>query len=443
MTAIPESVLMLVDPDADVDSVAKKFIELPPPEQTLQETTSRPPYGRIAVGAMRILDQLLRKPDLVDELPAVSIILGERTLGPSSEVAYKTLAISLAYYSLYCIERLGEADGESLTDALGLAMRPSMFAIEGKGDLFAFAQSVRHAITVCAGAYWLRSFSELPEISALQYHFLRPIAVSASVLLNLTGLPDPIFNWGVSTLCQYTGRILFECTQLMEQDILDHVRAGKQVNISRMVRLAQKDSQLHKSLGTRLYTEFEEELKLLFQSFGYFVSHTRPGKRRVDLVVAAPPPYPYVFLVEAKSCKSAYSLPASDERALREYISVYQQDTHTLPPLRFVLITSSKPTRTLGGKLARLTASEGVPIRFVSAQELGFLRYNLHGTIHPKLLLDSIDSAEDILDRQWAEGIIRSVEYREQIFDVTVQNVFGEVPTRLPWRTSDERLILS
>jgi hypothetical protein len=426
-----ESVLLLTNTEVDLGSEAKELVGLPSPEQVLQDLAPRPPYGQIAVGAMRRLDHLLQCAEVAEQLPAASIVLGEQSLGPSSEVAYKMLMTNLAYYALYCIEHLDEQDGESLTDALGMAMRPRMFEVDVGDSLFLFAQGVRHAITVCAGAYWLRSFSKLSEQPALQYHFLRPIAKSASILLNLTGLSDPILNWGIMILSRFAGKVLFECTEIMEENLPGSLLTGYRVNTSRLVRLAKKEPSLQKSLGARMYTEFEKELKLLFQSFGCFVSHTRPGKRRVDLVVAAPPPCPYVFLVEAKCYQSVYSLPTSDERALREYIGAYQQSSHTLSTLRFVLITSSKPASTLERKLVRLSASEGIPVRFVSAQNLAYLRDHLSGLVHPKLLLDSTISAGPILGKRWAESIVGSTKHREQIFDLAVQSIFGESTTEL------------
>jgi hypothetical protein len=166
---------------------------------------------------------------------------------------------------------------------------------------------------------------------------------------------------------------------------------------------------------------------LLFQSLGYFVSHTRPGERRVDLVIAAPQPCPYVFLLDAKSCQSVYALRTSDERALSEYVSTYQQGSHALPRLRFVLIVSSKPSKGLEKRLAKVSSSVGVPLRFISARELAFLRTHMCGTLHPELFLDSINSSEPILGPQWVKNILKNTDCREKIFDVAVQSIFGKV----------------
>jgi hypothetical protein len=91
------------------------------------------------------------------------------------------------------------------------------------------------------------------------------------------------------------------------------------------------------------------------------------------------------------------------------------------------------PAITLEGKLAKFASFSGVPVRFVPAQELAYLRQNLSGTLPPKLLLDSIISAGPILAREWSQGVIDSTKKNEQIFDMAVQHIFGEAPTRSSW----------
>jgi hypothetical protein len=430
----------LLDADAEIGEVIEDLVSLAPPEELFSSFSGRPPYGAIAVEAMKRLDYLLQHPELVEEFPKTSLKIGEEVFGPSSEVSYKVLLVSLTYYSVYCLERVDDEDGENLTDALGLAMKPLMFEAEQEDGLVPFSFAAKHAISIGAAAYWLHTFSKpAPSSAIMQYNFLRPIAGSAGVLLSLSDPVEPVFSWGISLLSRHAGKIILDCTsKIGRQDLLDYASTESNVNISRLVRLARNDAQLHEALGAQLYTEFEKQLMLLFQSFGYLVSHTRRGQRRIDLVVAASPPHPYTFLVEAKCCRSTYSLPTADERALRDYIATYRQASLTLPELKFVVIVSSRPSRTIGRKLMKLSSSEGIPFRFVEAEELARLRRRVRGAIPSGLLLDSLLSSEPILDEEWVESIAGKMMNYSKLFDLTVTNVFGELPDKgLPWHTED------
>jgi hypothetical protein len=436
---VVQTVLSLVDANISSCEGIEELVYLPPPEAAFPAFPKRPPYAAIAVGAMKRLDQLMKQPEIVDQLPEISIKIGEEEYGPSTHIARRILLISLTYYSIYCLDHLAEEDEESVTDALGLAMRPSIFEIQETGDMLLFSLAVKHAITISAGAYWLHSFS-VPARGAtiLQHHFLRPIAKSAAVLLSVSGLLDPVLNWGVSLLSRYAGRIVLKCTNtVQEQELLDYISLESHVNTSRLVRLAENNEKLQEVLGARLYTEFEEQLVRLFQSFGYLVSHTQPGQQRVDLVVATPPPCAYTFLIEAKSSKSAYSLPTSDQRALREYISTYRQANLTLPHLKFMIIVSSTPSTTLEKKLISLSSSEGISVRFIAAKDLAYLRHNIAGAIPAKVLLDSIASSSPILGKSWLDDIIKKASNHNTLFNMTVKNVFGELQVEaLPWSSS-------
>lgn len=433
-------VASILNTDVDVCDVIEDLVNLAPPEEVFSSFSERPPYAAIAVGAMKRLDYLISHPDLITQFPKIELKVDDQIFGSSSEVAYRVLLVSLAYYSVYCLERVNDQDGESLTDALGLAMRPSMFELEEENDLVPFSFAAKHAISISAAAYWLRSFTfSAPASTIMQYNFLRPIASSAAVLLSVSEPMEPVFNWGISLLSRYAGKIVLDCTDTIgHQDLLDFASTEWNVNTSRLVRLAENDTHLQESLGARLYTEFEKQLVSLFGSFGYLVSHTQHGQRRVDLVVAAPPPCPYTYLVEAKSRKSTYSLPTSDERALQNYVSTYKQASLTLPELRFVIIVSSKPSKTIAKKLMTLSSSEGLPFRFIAAKELAHLRHRVSGVIPPKLLLDSILTSEPILGEVWVKKLIDKVANYKGLFDFTVTNIFGELSMEeLPWHTKD------
>jgi hypothetical protein len=86
----------------------------------------------------------------------------------------------------------------------------------------------------------------------------------------------------------------------------------------------------------------------------------------------------------------------------------------------------------------KLSSSEGIPFRFVAAQELAQVRYRVTGVIPPKLLLDSILSSEPILGELWVRELVDEVANYKGLFDLTVTNIFGELSTEdMPWRTKD------
>jgi hypothetical protein len=113
------------------------------------------------------------------------------------------------------------------------------------------------------------------------------------------------------------------------------------------------------------------------QSFGNIVVRTRRGERTVDLLCISSP-RAITFLVEAKTSNRPYTLPASDERALRDYVAGVGR-VHTIPKLRLVLIVSGAASQTLCDKLRKLERDVAVPVRFISAVLLAKLRDQLPG----------------------------------------------------------------
>jgi hypothetical protein len=130
----------------------------------------------------------------------------------------------------------------------------------------------------------------------------------------------------------------------------------------------------------RVEKRFEQQLALLFQSLGFVVIETRSGSRTVDLVcISMDPNHRVTFLVEAKTSKSVYGLPAKDERALHDYVADFNRTLTTLPPLRFVMLVAHNPAKALSRKLRAFETQTGTPIRFVSALSLAQLRSDLPG----------------------------------------------------------------
>ncbi|TDC57834.1 hypothetical protein E1281_03375 [Actinomadura sp. KC345] len=159
---------------------------------------------------------------------------------------------------------------------------------------------------------------------------------------------------------------------------------------------------------------FEHQLALLVQSFGFYVVGTRIGERTIDLVcISGDPSAPFSFLLEAKTSSSAYSLPAKDERALLDYINESRMALTTSPPLAFVLVVGPSPSKTLKGKLKKLEAKAGIPVRFCVAQELATLRENLVGPTPIELIRRKVIEADYLVTREDLAQISRAVDERK------------------------------
>jgi hypothetical protein len=127
---------------------------------------------------------------------------------------------------------------------------------------------------------------------------------------------------------------------------------------------------------------FEQQLALILQSFGFIVIQTRRGERTVDLVCISPDSgCPMTILVEAKTTKSEYKLPTSDQRALLEYTRDVRANLTTLPALAFVLIITPSVSTSVEHRLSALEAEAGVPIRLMTAKHLAELRESIPGPI--------------------------------------------------------------
>jgi hypothetical protein len=147
--------------------------------------------------------------------------------------------------------------------------------------------------------------------------------------------------------------------------------------------LARRDSTMISKYGQKAVEKvLERQLSLLMQSLGLVVVTTRLYQKTVDLIcIGSNTDARITFLLEAKSTKGRYSLPAKDARALNDYVKDTLRSLGTLPPLAFVLIVGGRPSRTLRGKLAKLEVTAGVPVRYMTAQQLADIRERMVGPL--------------------------------------------------------------
>lgn len=148
--------------------------------------------------------------------------------------------------------------------------------------------------------------------------------------------------------------------------------------------LARRDAELLDHYSVSIERAFEDQLELLFMSFGFGVLRARPGQERVDLLCVASSRRAFSFLVDAKSSRRGYALPTDDRRALEQYVEeLFLSNLQGLAPLEFLLLVVGEPGKTLPDRLRRLGRRANAACHFVRASELARLRENVAGPLDP------------------------------------------------------------
>lgn len=188
--------------------------------------------------------------------------------------------------------------------------------------------------------------------------------------------------------------------------------AFSSIRLDELSQLTQRDHKVERRYGMKHVEKvFEHQLALIFQSFGLYVVATQTARSTVDLVcISASPVEPHTFMAEAKTTRAAYSLPKKDSRALRDYIQDLKRSLWSFPPLSFVLIIGSRPSRTLETKLAQLEAGARLPIRFIRAQQLADLRERIPGPLPLGIFVKELLTAPRVADGTWVDRIVQAYE---------------------------------
>lgn len=159
---------------------------------------------------------------------------------------------------------------------------------------------------------------------------------------------------------------------------------------------------------------FEAQLALAMQALGFVVAATRSGERRVDLVcLSSSEVERATVLVEAKSSKKPYALPASDERALVEYVREVRRQLTTLPAMRLVLIVSGSASGTLSERLRHLEPDLGVALRFCPAAELASL-IRIPGAVRGDAFMGHLLRATHVVPSGFAMNVLAAERQRQQ-----------------------------
>ncbi|MGH8685256.1 MAG: hypothetical protein ACREUM_07895 [Nitrosospira sp.] len=186
---------------------------------------------------------------------------------------------------------------------------------------------------------------------------------------------------------------------------------GSLVVVQELHQLAERSANVVKRYGEKhVEKRFEQQLSLLFQSFGFVVVATGSGERRVDLICFAPgvPGPGYSMLVEAKSTKNKYTLPTKDSRAIEDYVRDAKSKLITLPPLKLVLIIGPEIAHTVPNKIRALEASTGVPVRYCDASLLARTRRELPGTLPLATFLNQFLESGPIIESSAIRSIVEA-----------------------------------
>lgn len=291
---------------------------------------------------------------------------------------YKRLIVNLSEIVAYSLSNLEFSD-EYFSKTLGIIMRVPKASNILQPDVLNYSLLTCFGFQLISGTKWVSLFTkELKQENLLLHHiFIKPILYFSSKLLEAQSECRILFL-GLSILRKY-GALCIEKIEGEFKVEVDAITAfsKKQLRQNRFLKIAEGDETLSKKLGKKMYNEFESDLSKIFESFGYFVSLTKIGDRRVDLIVSSPNPNSFTFLVDAKSKKTPYNLPVQDERAISEYIQRYQNSRMAVPKLNFFLIVSASPSSHLEEKLKQLGHQCSIPIKFISATDLLFLYNNV------------------------------------------------------------------
>lgn len=372
-------------------------------------------YGLYAHGAYLRIIQLVKKPDIVNSLPESGFEMGKIEVKPSKKNTYKTILIKLSYFSLYCLTQLKSED-EYFSDALANPIKKPEYSEALDQEILTLYFLIIHSAGLVSACIWIENFSEDEIPYKLRFIFIQPLLSYTATILDYKS-NDPILEWGAHILRSICAHALLETKNHFHKESFESlIHNENSFNRRRFLKIANGDEKIRKKFGAKMYIEFEKQIAKIFDAFGFFVSPTSIGKRRADIIVVTQKPNAYTFLVDAKSCKGNYSLPTTDSRAIKEYILSQKESLDIMPPLKFFLIVSSSPSKTLESKLKKLSNEVCLPIKFVSALDLCDVIESSNWSIYSQSFLTSIIESGPILDKDWGKRLVQSIKQKKKAF---------------------------
>jgi hypothetical protein len=180
------------------------------------------------------------------------------------------------------------------------------------------------------------------------------------------------------------------------------------LNIHELSLLAVHDQFATEKYGEKgLEREFERQLSLLFQSFGFYVVTASPGERAVDLVCVPTSPQPAgVLLIDGKTSKHPYKLPVADQRALKEYFEHVCRTVTSLPRVTDILIVGPAPSTSLSERVRTLETELQVSVRYCPVAVLEDLREGLLGAVNHFDFFNALRLSSHVVGKQHIKELI-------------------------------------
>jgi len=187
--------------------------------------------------------------------------------------------------------------------------------------------------------------------------------------------------------------------------------------------LASRSPLMKKKYGEKKVEKvFEQQLALIFQSFGLTVIPARMGEAGADLLCISREAK-FSFLVDAKSSGKPYTLPKADRRALADYAKEFGTWLADLPDLEFILVVGPTPGKTLERRLKELEVDVHKPVRFASAQLIRKMRDELPGPVIPEVFKKSILSSPNLLPEDLFAALKDASENIAETYGIFVERL--------------------
>jgi hypothetical protein len=233
-------------------------------------------------------------------------------------------------------------------------------------------------------------------------------------LASANGANARMLSYLMGRLLEYGQRIHLQRHELANQRAVEG--AFSEPWLKELAQLSERNAVLVDKYGDKqIEKRFEQQLTILFQTFGFLTVPAVSGEPVADLLcVCREGPEKFSFLVDAKSSKRPYSFPKADQRALLEYVQETKRSLIDLPPLRFAVLVGHGPGSTISAKLKELEGKAGIPLRFIAAADLAHLRGRHTGALRLDFFLETMMQATPVVSTDaWEQMLNRQSEFHE------------------------------
>jgi hypothetical protein len=224
------------------------------------------------------------------------------------------------------------------------------------------------------------------------------------LVADLTRRGDVLSRTVASSSLRYLAKVY------QPSDSMSDIPLSASLRTHELLALASRADTLQQRYGARMIARlFERQLALVIESLGFLVAPAAAGVRGSDMLcISRDDAHSYSMLVDAKTSRRPYALPSRDERAFTEYVGQFRRYMGDLPRLAFVLLVGHGPARTTIVKMRLLQNHLGVPIRFVDAGDLAWLRNQLLGPVDRRLWHDALTTCDVIVTRESLEALFQT-----------------------------------